>query len=62
MVEVGDIIRCKGITVEVAKIAYQEHFPATKYEPEWLEIEFWDTNGSYRNWNKLYDGGEVIRR
>lgn len=60
VINVGDIIECKGIRAVVAKIAYQEYFPATKYEPEWLEVEFFDTNGIYRNWNKRYDGGMVI--
>lgn len=60
VVNIGDTIVCKGIRATVARIAYQEYFPATKYQPEWLVVEFWDTNGNYRNWKKHYDGGDVI--
>ncbi len=60
-IKVGDIIECKGVRAVVGEITYQEYFPATKYEPEWLEVEFYDTSGVYRNWNKRYDGGRVLR-
>ena len=61
MVKVGDIIKCGGVTVTVAKIAYVEHFPATAFSPAWLSVEFWDTTGNYRSWKPVYDGGEIVR-
>ena len=53
--EVGDTIRCQGITATIADITFQEPW-------EWREayyLEFTDTNGVYRSWKQNYDGGKA---
>lgn len=60
--EVGDVIKCKGVKAEIGEILYQDaYFP--DYLPEdrhYIDIEFKDTNGKYRHWKSHLDGGEVI--
>jgi hypothetical protein len=53
--EIGDTIRCMGITATIAEIAFQEPW-------EWREsyyLEFTDTNGNYRSWKQEFDGGKA---
>lgn len=52
----GDKILCKGITCTIKEIAFQEPW-------DWREsyyLEFTDTNGNYRSWKQMYDGGEAF--
>ena len=54
--EVGDIIKCQGITARIAEIAFQEPW-------QWRNsyyLEFRDTNGEYRSWKQEYDGGTAF--
>lgn len=51
----GDRIYCMGITVEIAKILYQEY-----YDGIW-DVEFIDIAGNYRHWKSNLDGGHLIR-
>lgn len=53
--EVGDVVACKGIRAEIAKIFYQECY-------EGWDIEFIDTKGVYRHWKQYFDGGELIKQ
>lgn len=55
LIENGDKIRCKGITVQVAEIIHQDDFGS-----EGMEAEFFDTNGNCRNWKQRFDGGFVL--
>ncbi len=51
----GDRIHCQGLNVEIANISYQDNsFKA-------FDCEFTDTNGIYRSWKQIYDGGFVTR-
>ena len=56
VLEIGDIVVCKGIRAEIASITFQEYWG----EDEGFYIEFRDTNGNYRNWKQYIDGGYVI--
>ena len=53
--EVGDKVKCKGITCTIAEITFQEY-----WEADGFYTEFLDTIGNYRNWKQWVDGGEVI--
>ena len=57
----GDIVVCKGIHAEIAKIAYQEYLLSDRNDGtyDW-SIEFMDTKGNYRSWKQYWDGGEII--
>lgn len=53
--QIGDTIKCMGITATIKEIAFQEPW-------EWREswyLEFTDTNGVYRSWKQEYDGGRA---
>lgn len=53
--EIGDTIKCQGITATIASITFQEPW-------EWREawyLEFTDTNGVYRSWKQNCDGGRA---
>lgn len=51
----GDKIHCMGITVEIAKVLYQEWF-------DYWDVELIDTDGNYRHWKQEYDGGFLIQK
>ena len=53
--EIGDKVKCQGITCTIKEVAFQEY-----YEGYGFVTEFRDTNGVYRNWKQWVDGGEVI--
>ena len=56
--QVGDIVVCKGIKCEIAKITFSEPW-------SWRNsyyAEFTDTNGVYRSWKQQYDGGCAYRK
>lgn len=53
--EIGDTIKCQGITATIASITFQEPW-------EWRNayyLEFTDTKGNYRSWKQNYDGGKA---
>lgn len=51
--EVGDTIKCGGITATIASIAFQEPW---EWRNAWY-LEFTDTKGNYRSWKQADDGG-----
>ena len=54
--EVGDVIVCNGERVIIAGITFQEPW-------EWREsyyLEFKDTDGNYRSWKQIFDGGRAL--
>lgn len=53
--KIGDVVNCMGLSVTIAHIFYQE------FDEHW-DIEFLDTNGCYRHWKQLWDGGELISK
>lgn len=53
--KIGDVVNCMGLSVTIAHIFYQE------FDRHW-DIEFLDTNGCYRHWKQLWDGGELISK
>ena len=55
ILEVGDIIYCKGIRAEIDRISYQEYWDGYGFR-----TEFWDTKGNYRSWKQDLDGGFVL--
>lgn len=55
-IEVGDKIQVQGITVEVASIAFQEHYS------DGFITEFTDTRGNYRSWKQCVEGGKLIKK
>jgi len=57
LAKIGDIVKAKGISVEIAEINYQEW-----YKEEGWNIEFMDTNDNYRSWKQQFDGGELIKK
>lgn len=52
--EPGDQIVCQGLKVTIKEIEYQDY-----YEREY-NTEFRSTDGIYRSWKSVYDGGYVI--
>lgn len=54
--QVGDTIRCQGISATIASIAFQEPW---EWRNSWY-MEFTDTNGVYRSWKQEYDGGKAF--
>lgn len=55
-VQVGDVIKCGYIKCTVKEITFSE-----VWEGDGHYVEFFDTNGNYRNWKQWIDGGEVYR-
>lgn len=56
--KIGDIVKCKGITCEIASFGFNEPW-------EWRSsyyCEFTDTKGNYRSWKQCYDGGDAYRK
>lgn len=53
--EVGDIVRCAGVDVTIAKIFGQE------LDNGCIRVEFEDTNGNYRRWDQKIHGGELVK-
>ena len=53
----GDIIKVKGLQVQIAIIEYQYY-----YDGEGYNTEFRSTDGVYRSWKQYVDGGEVYRK
>ena len=51
--EIGDTIKCMGITATIASIAFQEPW---EWRDAWY-LEFTDTKGNYRSWKQNFDGG-----
>ena len=51
--EIGDTIKCQGITATIADIAFQEPWD---WRNAWY-LEFTDTKGVYRSWKQNCDGG-----
>lgn len=60
VLEVGDSIFCAGIKATIADITFQEYWGDDKLLEWGFYTEFRDTNGVYRNWKQMYDGGYVI--
>ena len=58
--EVGDKVVCKGKTVEIAEIRFQDYWGEDKSRAWGFYTEFYDTKGVYYNWKQYLDGGEVI--
>lgn len=56
ILEPGDLIRCKGITVKIKEIHFQDDFG-----DDGFDMEFMDTNGNYRSWKQRFDGGYVLQ-
>lgn len=54
--EVGDCIRCKGVTIKIKEIISQDY-----YEREGYFVEFIATDGTYGYWKQYIDGGKVIK-
>lgn len=66
LVRPGDKIRCMKMVVEIGKtIHYQDcYWEVTEDHPEgawYWDIEFVDSQGMYRHWKQMFDGGELIR-
>lgn len=61
ILEPGDEIRVpdremkRFITVQIAKIAYQDDFGEDGFD-----AEFYDTKGYYRSWKQRFDGGFLL--
>ena len=53
--KIGDVVNCMGLSVTIGHIFYQD------FDEHW-DIEFLDTNGCYRHWKQLWDGGELISK
>lgn len=53
--EAGDTIICGGIRATIATIAFQEPW---EWRDSWY-LEFRDTNGIYRSWKQVFDGGKA---
>ena len=60
--EAGDIIVCSGIKATIAEIFYQDYCDRSWGSQAGWMCEFRDTNGQYRNWKQMLDGGTVIAR
>ena len=56
-VQIGDVIKCKGISCTVKEINFSE-----AWDRDGHYVEFLDTNGVYRNWKQWCDGGSVYRK
>ena len=54
--QIGDTIICQGIRATIKEIAFQEPW---SWRNSWY-LEFKDTNGGYRSWKQLWDGGYAI--
>lgn len=56
--EVGDtvVIKEMGVKATIAKISWQEPW---RWWNSWY-LEFTDTNGIYRSWKQIYDGGTAF--
>ena len=60
--EPGDTIICQGVKATIDTITFQEYWGEnTNYEFGFY-TEFRDTNGVYRSWKQMYDGGYVIAK
>ena len=61
-IEIGDKIYCHGLTATVAEIIDQwtDYDPATKLE--YYCFEGRTTDGQYRIWKQLWDGGRLIKK
>ena len=57
--EVGDTIVCKGTKATVGEIIYQDAFIPASGVGSYIEIEFKDIKGNYRNWKSEVDGGDI---
>lgn len=53
----GDLIKLRGITVEIKAIEYQQY-----YDGEGYNTEFTGADGTYRSWKQYVDGGEAYRK
>lgn len=60
--KVGDKIKCQGITCTIGEIFYYDKFveELDGVEKVFYDIEFRDTNGNYRSWKSIFDGGVLI--
>lgn len=60
--EVGDIVVCKGIKAEIAKIGFMDYYSRERVWDPISEVicEFWDTKGNYRSYKSDLDGGYII--
>lgn len=55
--QAGDIIKVRGLEIEIATIEFQYY-----YDGEGYNTEFTSTNGTYRSWKQYADGGEAYRK
>ena len=60
-VKIGDKIRAKGCTFEVAEILSQDIWIGWENDEVVYYLEFLDTKGKYHYWKSDSDGGYVIR-
>lgn len=59
--EPGDMVVCQGIKATIKEIKYQFYDERNDFGTgELFDVEFIDTNGSYRSWKSQWDGGYVI--
>lgn len=72
-IEVGDKVKVGYTTCTIAEIYYKDVYvecghPNFKEAKDrdlyyiFYEVEFRDTNGTYRNWKSSFDGGELIHK
>ena len=54
--QVGDVVVCQGIMCTIAEIAWQEPWSMRNS----YYLEFRDTDGVYRSWKQVQDGGRAI--
>ena len=60
--EAGDVSVCGGVRAEIGEIFYQDYNDESWGKQAGWMCEFRDTNGRYRYWKQMFDGGFVIAK